>query len=167
MYSLHAKVSFMYYVGTIILIVGAVISYFQWRTAQQKVALDLFDRRYAIYEELRDIVAQFMRNLEFSHELQRSYLYAQNRARFYFGAEVEDYLETLRKDMMRGHHFDRFGRQAMNVDEQVARLDRVAVFFTEIDKMFIPYMRNDQRMPLWWWSNIFASYKRWIRAVRA
>ncbi|MGD0335223.1 MAG: hypothetical protein ABSA90_18520 [Xanthobacteraceae bacterium] len=157
----------MYAIGTAILIVGAIISYFQWRTAQQKVALDLFDSRYEIYEDLRKIVTEFMGNLEFNNELQRSYLYAQNRARFYFGAEVEDYLEMLRIDMMRGHYFDRFAdRQAVNVNEQVARLDRIAAFYNEIDKMFIPYMRNDQRMPLWWWSNVSVSYERWIRAAK-
>ena len=123
----------MYAIGTAILIVGAIISYFQWRTAQQKVALDLFDSRYEIYEDLRKIVTEFMGNLEFNNELQRSYLYAQNRARFYFGAEVEDYLEMLRIDMMRGHYFDRFAdRQAVNVNEQVARLDRIAAFYNEI-----------------------------------
>jgi hypothetical protein len=69
--------------------------------------------------------------------------------------------------MMRGHYFDRFAdRQAVNVNEQVARLDRIAAFYNEIDKMFIPYMRNDQRMPLWWWSNVSVSYERWIRAAK-
>ena len=25
-------------------------------------------------------------------------------------------------------------------------------FYREIDRMFVPYMRLDQRMPLWWWT---------------
>ena len=155
----------MYTIGTAILIVGAVISYFQWRTAQQKVALDIFDRRYKIYEDLRSVVTQFLQTLDLSIEMQRLYVDAQNRARFYFGAEVDDYLEKLRIEMLRGHMFDRYPSQIVgNVNAQVARLDRIMAFYTEIDRMFIPYMRNDQRMPLWWWSNVFSSCTRWIRA---
>jgi len=63
----------MYAIGTAILIVGVVISYFQWRTAQQRVALDIFDRRYKIYEDLRGVVTQFLQNLELSIEMQKSY----------------------------------------------------------------------------------------------
>jgi hypothetical protein len=37
--------------------------------------------------------------------MQQSYIDAQNRARFYFGAEVEDYLEKLRIEMLQGHFF--------------------------------------------------------------
>ena len=38
------------------------------------------------------------------------------------------------------------------VDEQAARLNRISAFYREIDRMFVPYMRLDQRMPLWWWT---------------
>ncbi len=145
-----------YVISTAILIAGLAISYFQWRTAQQKVAIDLFGARHKIYEDLKEIIVQFMRDLNLTDDLHRAYIDAQNRARFYFGAEIEEYLETTRKDIIRGHYVDRFmDRRVVNVDEQVARLDRINAFYTEIDKKFIPYMRLDQRMPLWWWSTVF------------
>jgi hypothetical protein len=34
----------------------ALVGYFQWRTAEQKAVLDLFDRRHAIYEIVRKAV---------------------------------------------------------------------------------------------------------------
>lgn len=37
------------------------------------------------------------------------------------------------------------------VDEQIARINQVNAFYGEIDRLFVPYMRLDQRMPLWWW----------------
>src|ERR1700680_1618542 len=108
------------FIGSIVAIVGAVIAYFQWRTAHQKVALDIFATRYAIYMDLRNAVTTFLQNLEFSNETQRLYLDAQNRARFHFGAEVDEYLEQLRRDMLHGHYFDRYGaREAPSVDAQV------------------------------------------------
>jgi hypothetical protein len=38
-------------------LLAAVIGYFQWKTAQQKVVLDLFDRRMTTYTALREVVA--------------------------------------------------------------------------------------------------------------
>jgi hypothetical protein len=148
-------------VAVVVAIAGAAISFFQWRTAQQKVVLDIFADRYAIYKDLRAAVSMFLQNVNFSAEVQQSYMDAQSRARFYFGAEVDSYLETLRLDMIRGHFFDRYEyRHEINADAQVERLNRVAVFDVEIDRMFIPYMRINQRMPLWWWSDFLAVCKR-------
>lgn len=141
------------YITTLLAIAGIAISYFQWRTAQTKTALEMFDRRYRIYRDLRHVITEFSQGLNFSLDMQRAYLDAQSRARFYFGEDVEGYLEKMRIDLIRGHYFDRFEqRQLLNVDEQVARLDRINAFYTEIDRLFVPYMRIDQRMPLWWWS---------------
>jgi hypothetical protein len=61
--------------------------------------------------------------------------------------------------MIRGELFDRYGPQAHlgSVDEQA--LDRVNAFYNEIDRMFVPYMRLDQRMPLWWLKPFIAKIK--------
>jgi hypothetical protein len=151
------------YITTLLAIAGIAISYFQWRTAQTKIALDIFDRRYKIYEDLRNLVTEFSQNLNFSLDIQRAYLDAQSRARFYFGEDVEDYLEKMRIDLIRGHYFDRFEqRQLLNVDEQVARLDRINAFYSEIDKLFVPYMRFGQRMPLWWWPRLVNPSRQWL-----
>jgi len=77
----------------------------------------------------------FLRELNFSNEVHAKYMDAQSRARFHFGAEVEEYLESLRRDMIRGHMFDRYShdlKQLGNVDAQVARLDRINAFYSEI-----------------------------------
>ena len=51
----------------------------------------------------------FLQELKFSTEVQRKYLDAQSRARFHFGAEVERYLEQLRREMIHSDVFDRYG----------------------------------------------------------
>ena len=150
--------------------VAVLVAYLQWRTAQTKVALDVYATRYAIYKDLREAVSNFVRELNFSQEIQAQYMDAQSRARFHFGAEVEHYLESLRREMIRGHMFYRYGhvrQQLGGVDEQVARLDRVSAFYDEIDQMFVPYMRLDQRMPLWWWPPFTTRLKDASSRVRA
>ena len=149
--------------------VAVIVAYLQWMTAQTKVALDVYATRYAIYQDLREAVSNFLRELNFSQEIQAKYMDAQSRARFHFGVEVEQYLESLRRDMIRGHMFDRYGhaeQQLSGVDEQVVRLDRISAFYNEIDRMFVPYMRMDQRMPLWWWPPFVSKVKEALGASK-
>ena len=133
---------------------AVIVAFLQWKTAQTKVALDIFTTRYAIYQDLRDAVTGFLQNLKFSNELRAKYMDAQSRARFHFGAEVDQYLDEIRRAMVVGELFDRYGHEqpGAKVDEQITRLDRVNAFYSEIDRMLVPYMRLDQRMPLWWWT---------------
>jgi hypothetical protein len=110
---------------------------------------------------LRTAVSIYLTSGQFSPETQRLFMLAQSQARFHFGAEVERYLEALRRDIIAGHLFDRFAsRPNANVEDQIARLDRINAFYGEFDRMVIPYMRVDQRMPLWWWSNMSGACRR-------
>jgi hypothetical protein len=157
------------FISSLAAAVAIIISFLQWKTAQTKVAIDIHATRFAIYQDLRDAVSTFLRELNFSNEVHAKYLEAQSRARFHFGAEVEQYLEALRRDMIYGHTFDRYGhddRTKANIDDQVARLDRINAFYSEIDRMFVPYMRLDQRMPLWWWPSVTTRMRAWLIAHR-
>jgi hypothetical protein len=138
----------------VVAIVGAVIAYFQWRTAQQKVVLELYEARYRIYDDLRAAVSQFLIKGELSQETDRAFLDAQSRARFRFGEEVDQYLKDIRHDLIAGSLFARYDAgNIRGLDDHLARLDRLNAFYAEIDRMFVPYMRLDQRMPTWWWPN--------------
>ncbi len=46
--------------------------FFQWRTAQQKVVIDVFQERYKIYQELGIAVSNYLQMLVFSLEPQRA-----------------------------------------------------------------------------------------------
>jgi hypothetical protein len=148
--------------------VAVVISYLQWKTAQTKVAIDIHATRYAIYQDLRGAVSDFLKDLNFSIEVQKQYMDAQSRARFHFGAEIEQYLESLRGDMIHGHTFNRYGHLEKEpalpsiVDTQLERLSRINAFYKEIDRMFVPYMRLDQRMLF-----VYSSHKKEFYIFRA
>ena len=143
----------MQFFGAIIAAATVSIAFFQWRTAQQKVVIDIFEERFKIYQQLRTAVSNYLQTLDFQLEAQRAYFEAMSKARYYFGAEVESYLATILRDINTAHLFDRYAdRPSANIDAQVDRLNRINAFYTEIDRMFVPYMRIDQKMPLWWWS---------------
>lgn len=143
-------------IGTVILIIGIIISFLQWSTAQQKVALEISDSRFGIYDDLRFAVSDYLMSGQFSVKAREQFIAAQSRARFKFGQEVDDYLTQILNEINTAHLIDRYERPLSEtaIDNQVARISRINAFYTEIDKKFIPYMRLDQRMPLWWLSQI-------------
>lgn len=94
----------------------AVVAFLRWRTAQQKAALELKDRQLKLYETVKDCVDQFSINSQrFDSELQRKFLKAIEEARFLFGDDLHDYLETLRKDILIVRDID---KQAARLQEQ-------------------------------------------------
>ena len=77
------------------------VGFFQWRTAQQKAVLDLFDKRFKIYETVKNCVDQVSINRNrFDNERQKEFLKAMNEAYFFFDDDVNSYLERLRKDLL-------------------------------------------------------------------
>src|SRR5687767_14193406 len=78
--------------------VGALIGYNQWRTAHQRVVLDLFDRRLEVFEEIEEAVKAVFYSGTVTPETFRTYVIGTSKARFLFGASVNDYLADLQKD---------------------------------------------------------------------
>jgi hypothetical protein len=79
-----------------IALLAAGIGYFQWRTAQQKVVLDLFDRRLDTYTALRNVVSKIMASSNAAtNETSFEFLKALGRAEFLFGPEVIEHLKKI------------------------------------------------------------------------
>jgi hypothetical protein len=66
----------------------AWIGYLQWRTAQQKAVLDLFDKRFKIYETVKNCVDHVGRNPQYFSEREKEFLKAVNEAYFLFGDDL-------------------------------------------------------------------------------
>ena len=100
-------------VSAIIVALGLVVAFLGWRTAQQKAVLELKDRQLKLYETVKNCVDQFSINSQrFDSELERKFLKAIEEARFLFGDDLHDYLDTLRKDIL----------VVRDIDKQAARL---------------------------------------------
>lgn len=89
---------------SIIALAVAVVAYLQWRTAHNKIVLDLFDRRMRIYEQSVDLFKEVMREgvtidppkvIRFHH--------VRDEAAFLFGEDVVQLLKDWHEaliDMM-------------------------------------------------------------------
>jgi hypothetical protein len=79
----------------------ARVGYFQWRTAEHKAVLDLFDRRREIYEAIRKGVAQIVTSpLGLNQQKEIEFVDAMERAYFFFGDDMQAYLRQLRNDIL-------------------------------------------------------------------
>jgi hypothetical protein len=82
------------------LIVGlsvAFIAWHQWRVARSKLRLDLFDRRYKVFEATRKFLGSILRDARFEDSQLFEFYAGTSDTEFLFGSEVVDYLTEIRK----------------------------------------------------------------------
>jgi len=121
------------------------VGFLQWRTAQQKAVLDLFDKRFKIYETAKNCVEQVSINPNrFDNERQKEFLKAVNEAYFFFDDDVNSYLERLRKDLLTVYDATRF--EATTADREEA-ISRISKFVEDGQPLFAKYMRFSQTVP--------------------
>lgn len=74
-------------------VLGSLIAYRQWRTAQNKLKLELFDRRFSVYEASRNLLASIMTSGKAKNEEVFKFLVTTREAKWLLNAEVATYLE--------------------------------------------------------------------------
>lgn len=128
-------------------IVGGLIAYHQATVAQAKLKLDLFEKRYPIFQETWEIMSEVVMKgtREKNYGLGNPFSNFMPRARFLFGRDVETYLSASVKKWVDLHAFEAEEEDpaaaAANA-EQVAELR--AWFFKQADtgvkQLFGPYL---------------------------
>jgi hypothetical protein len=136
----------------------AFIAYLQWRTAEQRAALELFEHRYALFQAFREAVGQLTTaSRDFDQQQETDFLEAKERAYFFFGDNVQRYLDELWQDIKRvraadtefpliGPVGDQQTRATSNQARQMA-LDRIKQFENAGRPLFGQYMRFAQPIP--------------------
>ena len=82
------------------LIVGlavAFIAWQQWQLARNKLRLDLFDRRYKVYDATRKFLSVILGKADFLDSQLFEFYAGTSDAEFLFESDVVDYLAELRK----------------------------------------------------------------------
>jgi hypothetical protein len=134
-------------------LLAAWIAYQQYRTAKNRLRLDLFDRRWAVYSALIVLVDTVVRNGRAELSEIFEYSAVTSRAEFLFDKQVVDYLERVRKQAVelrrlhgQLHDEERFpiGPERNRVAEQDSRL--LEWFVAQVQEsrgVFRRYLRFD------------------------
>jgi hypothetical protein len=139
-------------------LLAVVIGVFQRRTGQQKVVLDLFDRRLAKYNAIRGVVGKVISSGAATNETIVEFLKASDGVEFLFGDEVAKHLNeiyTAIADLtVYGPECKELGpgpELTKMVGLERASLEMVTSFYTKFPKALKPYMGMQHKAPSWPW----------------
>jgi hypothetical protein len=97
----------------------------QWRTNAYKVKLDLFDRRFRVFERVRDILALMFTEVSNDNRL-RDLLLDTRDAEFLFGVDINNYIEDVYRRASTLSHAHKQLRASPNAPvEQRERLSQI------------------------------------------
>jgi len=133
--------------GTVVFV--ALVGFFQWRTAQDKAALDLFERRHEVFLVVRKAVGQMVSSSPgFDQAREIEFVQMMERAYFFFGDDVHNYLKTLWDDILNVRTADSEmkgnlppGDLQLVTAHRRAALDRICQFYKTGQPLFARYMR--------------------------
>ena len=76
-------------------LIALYIAYEQWKTNRDKVKLELYDRRYKIYDETRRFISSAVRNGDLTNEDFSKFYEVLPETRFLFQDDVYSYMQEL------------------------------------------------------------------------
>lgn len=131
------------------------VGYMQWRVAQNKAALDLFEKRREVYEGVRKAVAQIVTQSQgFGPQQESDFLDAMHRAYFFFGDDVQRYLQALWEAILDVQSADQTFPGLMDpadkkkcLDKRRDAFNRVEQFYKVGQPLFARYMRFSEKVP--------------------
>jgi hypothetical protein len=77
----------------VVAVLGSLIAYRQWRLAQNKLKLDLFDRRLKIYEAATGLISSIMTSGKANDAEVFKYMVATREAKWLLNPEIAEYLD--------------------------------------------------------------------------
>jgi hypothetical protein len=126
-----------------------------WKTANDKIVLELFQPRMEIYDAITAVVRKShtgnSRPDEQLDQLYFEFLQATARAQFYFGEDVAAYLEKLRNLIIDIEEINTIMSDPANFGYQTAvkrrtlQMMEIRKFYSEAPVVFRPYIQAHQR----------------------
>ncbi|MCW7555699.1 hypothetical protein NX722_24335 [Endozoicomonas gorgoniicola] len=129
--------------------IAAFIAFRQWRTAQNKLKLDLFEKRLSIYHSTTAFISSVMTSGKASDDEIRKFMIGTREAKWLLSKEIALYLDeqiynkaidlqTLHS-MLEGEPVGDV--RTKNVTEQAEIKKWLAAQFSVIDEYFKPYLK--------------------------
>lgn len=129
-------------------VLGFYIAYRQWRTAQNKLKLDLFERRLVIYEAAKILLATVSANGKVKDEELGKFLTQTRSAKWLLNTEIAEYFSEIYRKALDLRCLDSeienlpiSEERSKNVEEQRVIKDWLEIQFNILDTKFSPFLR--------------------------
>jgi hypothetical protein len=130
----------------------ATVANKNWQTENERVVLELFERRLAIFEGIRNVIAQVLRTGKPDNATYFEYVKAIDTAPYFFGPEVNEYLEELRiliidlqldADVISDNLNP---ERTAHIEGRTKRMKKLTRFYDRSKELFGPYMQAHQKV---------------------
>lgn len=120
----------------------------QIEIANDKIALDLFQRRFDVYQRIRGPVGEITRSGASTGKIERDLLEAIDAARFLFGTEVRAYLDGLYDHLVKLDYCNTAlkdpnlptAERGKLASGRTTHFQEITSFYNKIDSIFGPYL---------------------------
>jgi hypothetical protein len=133
-------------------IVAGFIAWRQWRTSRDRIVLDLFERRFQVFQELTRAISDAFHKPHVGVPDLANFDGATERARFLFGPEVHSYLIEVRRHLVDLIAMGRSladmpdGAQRTRAENKISdALNEMHVFYGNLADLVTPYLRIGTR----------------------
>jgi hypothetical protein len=122
-----------------------------WQTSNEKIVLDLFERRLAIYEEIRATIMPINASGETKDDDLDRYCRSIDRVQYFFGPDVTDYLNRIRIVLINHQLACTMVSSHSTPDRhdwvyrKMEAFKEVMGFYTDAPPIFAPYIRAHQK----------------------
>ncbi len=79
---------------------AAFVGFQQWRLAKRKLDFDLFEKRFAVYEAVRDLIREASQKQGWPEETDREFQRQLEVSKFLFPRDIPDWLDQLRRTVL-------------------------------------------------------------------
>ena len=139
-----------------IALLAVVIAYVQWRTAHQRAVLDVFEKRFEIYQSARAAITEVIRKGTVQPHAHIDFLRATDKAQYLFGPEVTSYFNHIYRllvehgeaeDLMKSGNQQAYQNA---VTKKHAAFREFTNFYEKTVPLVTPYMRIHQKAASTW-----------------
>ncbi len=100
-------------------IIAVIVTYIairQWKTDHDRLRLDLYDKRFKVYQSIMDILSIISQNGDISLEEISQFTIKTNESKFLFENEIPDFIENIIENSIKLHFLEAKIKQNANTD---------------------------------------------------
>jgi hypothetical protein len=118
------------------------INKFNSRIQSNKLRLDLFDRRYKVFQALRDLLTVFISNTNFTIKEINQFINNSSDTEFLFGEDIKNYVDEIKKKSIKLRNLNEALERGFREDEKDKKLKELE----ELEAWFMDQVKESNKL---------------------